>query len=311
MRAAIYTEYGPPEVLRLADVPQPAPEDGEILVKVAATVATIGDSRIRSFTVPTSQWLFARLYLGLRKPKRPILGMSLAGEVEAVGRAVTRFQPGDPVFASTFAANFGGYAQYKCLPQNGLVLPKPPNVTYEEAAAIPAGSTTALRCLRKAGIQPGRRVLIYGASGAVGAYAVQLARHLGAEVTAVCGPRHGDLVRSLGASQVIDYTQEDFTASGARYDVVFDAVHKLPAAQGRKALKPGGVYLDVHTASGNSGERMEELVFVTELVTQGVIRPVIDRCYPLEEIVAAHRYVDAGHKAGNVAITVSHKEKSR
>lgn len=310
MRAVVYTEYGPPEVLRLEEVPKPAPRDHEILIKVYATAATIGDARMRSFTVPPAQWLFARLYLGVWKPKRPILGMSLAGEVEAAGSAVTRFQPGDSVFASTFAANFGGYAEYKCLPQNGLVLPKPPNVTYEEAAAIPAGSTTALRCLRKAGIQPGQRVLIYGASGAVGAYAVQLARHLGAEVTAVCGPRHVEMVRSLGAGQVLDYTQEDFTASGAVYDVVFDAVHKMAPAQGRQVLKPGGVYLDVHRASGNDGEKMNELVFITELVAQGIVRPVIDRCYPLEEIVAAHRYVDAGHKAGNVAITVSHKEKN-
>jgi NADPH:quinone reductase-like Zn-dependent oxidoreductase len=305
----VYTEYGPPEVLRLEEVPKPAPRDHEILIKVYATAATIGDARMRSFTVPPAQWLFARLYLGVWKPKRPILGMSLAGEVEAAGSAVTRFRPGDSVFASTFAANFGGYAEYKCLPQNGLVLPKPPNVTYEEAAAIPAGSATALRCLRKAGIQPGQRVLIYGASGAVGAYAVQLARHLGAAVTAVCGPRHVEMVRSLGAGQVLDYTQEDFTASGAVYDVVFDAVHKMAPAQGRQVLKPGGVYLDVHRASGNDGEKMNELVFITELVAQGIVRPVIDRCYPLEEIVAAHRYVDAGHKAGNVAITVSHKEK--
>lgn len=311
MRAVIYEQYGPPEVLRLVEIAKPAPQDDEILVKVYATAATIGDSRMRSFTVPPAQWLFARLYLGVRKPKRPILGMSLAGDVEAIGRAVTRFRPGDPVFASTFAENFGGYAEYKCLPQDGKVAPKPPNVSYAEAAAIPAGGTTALRCLRKAKLQPGQKVLIYGASGAVGTYAVQIARHLGAEVTGVCSARHLDLVKSLGARQVIDYTQEDFTGAGAIYDVVFDAVHKLSAAQGKAALKPGGVYIDVHTASGGGGEQMEELLFITELVAQGLIRPVIDRSYPLEEIVAAHQYVDQGHKSGNVAITVAHKQEMK
>ncbi len=309
MRAVIYTEYGPPEVLRLVEIPKPVPRDDEILVKVYATAATIGDSRMRSFTVPTALWLPSRLYLGVFKPKRPVLGMSLAGDVEATGGAVTRFRPGEPVFASTFALNFGGYAEYKCLPQDGMVTSKPPNVTYEVAAAIPAGGPTALRCLRKARIQPGQTVLIYGASGAVGTYAVQIARHLGAEVTAVCSARHLELVKSLGASHVIDYTQEDFTRAGAVYDVVFDAVHKIAAVEGKRALKPGGVYLDVHSASGN-GQQMEELAFITELVAQGMVRPVIDRCYPLEEIVAAHQYVDQGHKAGNVAITVAHKEKT-
>lgn len=310
MRAVIYEKYGPPEVLRMVEIPKPQPRDDEILVKVYATAATIGDSRMRSFTVPQAQWLFARLYLGVRKPKRPILGMSLAGDVEAVGSAVTCFRVGDAVFASTFDLSFGGYAEYKCLPHNGKVVAKPANVTYEEAAAIPAGSVTALRCLRKGKVQRGQKVLIYGASGAVGTYAVQLARHLGAEVTGVCGARHLDLVKSLGAGRVIDYRQEDFTRSGPVYDVVVDAVHKISAAQGKQALKPGGAYIDVHSASGGGGEQMEELAFITELVAGGSIRPVIDCCYPLEEIVAAHHYVDEGHKAGNVAITVAHKEQT-
>jgi NADPH:quinone reductase-like Zn-dependent oxidoreductase len=231
--------------------------------------------------------------------------MSLAGDVEEVGPAVTRFRRGDAVFASTLRTDFGGYAEYKCLPQHGLVVNKPPNITYEDAAAIPAGSVTALRCLRHAKIQPGHKVLVYGASGAVGTYAVQLARHFGAQVTGVCSARHLDLVRSLGAAGVIDYACEDFTRAGPVYDVVFDAVHKLPPARSKKALKPGGTYLDAHGNYGRSGESLEELVFVTDLVARGAIRPVIDRCYPLAEIVAAHRYVDEGHKAGNLAIVVT------
>jgi NADPH:quinone reductase-like Zn-dependent oxidoreductase len=310
MRAVVYTHYGPPEVLQLAERPTPVPRAHEILVQVHASAATIGDARMRAFRVPQGQWLFARLYLGVWGPRRQILGMSLAGDVTAVGADVTRFKRGDAVLASTFNVDFGGYAEYKCLPQDGLVVIKPPNVTYAEAAAIPAGSITALRCLRQGNIRPGQQVLIYGASGAVGTYAVQLARHFGAEVTAVCGARHRDLLRGLGVTKVIDYAAEDFAAAGPSYDVVFDAVHKLDPAHGRRALKVGGVYLDAHK-SGGSGETLAELRFMTDLVAAGAVRPVIDRCYPLEEIVAAHRYVDEGHKAGNVAISVAHKQETR
>lgn len=303
MKAAIYTQYGPPEVLRLAEMPKPEPKDNEILVKVRATTATRGDSRMRSFTVPRGQWLFARLYLGITGPRRRILGMELAGDVESTGKAVTRFQPGDPVFGSTFAANFGGYAEYKCLPENGVVTLKPASLTYEEAAALPGGGMTALRALRHGQVQKGQQVLIFGASGAVGTYAVQLARHFGAEVTGVCSTRNLELVRTLGAANAVDYTHEDITQRGETYDVVIDAVGMLTPEQVRQVLRPSGPYVNVHNVPG--GESIDDLVLLKELAEAGIVKPVIDRCYSLDQIVDAHRYVDQGHKRGNVAITVA------
>ncbi len=306
MKAVVYTRYGPPEVLRLADVPKPTPRDHEVLVKIHATTVTIGDTIMRSLNLPVHgmQKVMGRLILGWNKPRRHILGMELAGEIEAIGRKVTRFQPGDPVFASTFAVSFGGHAEYKCLPENGVIAIKPANLTYEEAAAVPGAGQTAWRCLQKGHIQPGQKILIYGASGAVGTNAVQLAsRHFGADVTGVCSGANLALVSSLGASQVIDYTRQDFTQSGATYDVVFDAIGKLTPAQGKKALKPGGVYLNVH-ADSDGGEKRETLLLLKELIKAGKLKPVIDRVYSLEQIVEAHRYVEQGHKKGNVAITV-------
>jgi len=303
MKAVIYTHYGPPEVLQVVDVPKPVPKGNEIFVKVRATTATRGDSRMRSFTVPPGQRLLARLYLGLTGPRRKILGMELAGDIEATGKAVTRFKPGDPVFGSTFAANFGGYAEYKCLPENGVVTLKPANLTYEEAAALPGGGMTALRALRHGKVQNGQRILIYGASGAVGTYAVQLARHYGAEVTGVCSARNLDLVRSLGAAKVVDYKQEDFTQRGETYDAVIDAVGMLVHEQAQRVLRPSGLYVNVHDVPGS--ESLDDLVLLKELAEAGIVRPVIDKCYPLEQIVEAHRYVDQGHKRGNVAITVA------
>lgn len=307
MKAIVYTRYGPPEVLRLADVPKPAPRDHEVLVKVFATTVTIGDTIMRSFKLPNiSGWqkFMARLILGWNKPRRPVLGMELAGEIEAVGRKVTRFKPGDPIFASTFAVNFGGHTEYKCLPEDGVLALKPANLTFEEAAAVPGAAQTAWRCLQAGKIQPGQKVLIYGASGAVGTNAVQLAsRHFGAEVTGVCSGANLELVKSLGASQVIDYTRQDFTQGGAIYDVIFDAVGKLAPAQGKRALKPGGIYLNVHANSGDD-EKLANLLLIKELIEAGQLRPVIDRVYPFEQIVEAHRYVEQGHKKGNVVITV-------
>ncbi len=306
MKAAVYHTYGPPEVLHIEEVARPAPREGEVLVRIRATTVTVGDTIMRSLKIPLPAWqrLASRLYLGVRRPKRTILGMELAGDIEAVGQGVKRFKPGDPVFASTFGVNFGGYAEYKCFPEDGTLALKPANVSYEEAAALPGGGMTALRCLRKGKIQAGQQVLVYGASGAVGTYAVQLARYYGAEVSGVCSAANLELVSSLGAGQVIDYTREGFTLGSGVYDVVFDAVGKLSPGQGRKSLKPGGVYLNVLKDSG-SGEMLEDLLFIRELVEAGKVRAVIDRSYPLEQIVEAHRYVDQGHKKGNVAISVA------
>jgi NADPH:quinone reductase-like Zn-dependent oxidoreductase len=313
VKAIVYEEYGPPEVLRLQDVEKPAPRDDEVLVKIHATTVTIGDTIMRSFSLPAiSGWqkFMARLILGWRRPKRHILGMELAGEVESTGRKVTRFKPGQAVFASTFAINFGGHAEYKCLPENGVISIKPANLTYEEAAAVPGAGMTAWQCLKKGNIQPGQAVLIFGASGAVGTYAVQLAsRHLGAVVTGVCSGANMELVKSLGAGQVIDYTREDFTQSGETYDVVFDAVGKIPPAQGKKALKPGGVYINVH-ADSDGGDKLENLLFIKGLIEVGKLKPVIDRVLSLEQIIEAHHYVETGHKKGNVVITVDQNKNT-
>jgi NADPH:quinone reductase-like Zn-dependent oxidoreductase len=315
MKAIVCTKYGPPEVLQLRDVEKPVPRDNEILVKVYAATVARGDVRIRSFTVPFWQWLPARLYLGIRKPKRAILGMELAGEVEALGRDVTRFKKGDRVFSFAGFA-FGAYAEYKCLPENGaraeqgLVAPMPVNMTFAEAAAATGGALTALRFMRNGRICPGQKVLIYGASGSLGTFAVQLAKHFGADVTGVCSTANLEPVTSLGADRVIDYTTTDFSAGDVKYDFIFDAVAKVPRRCARRVLKKGGIFLSAHDEHGSASIKTEDLVFLKELIEAGKIRSVIDRTYPLERIVEAHRYVDLGHKKGSVVITVAHSPQA-
>lgn len=322
MRAIVATQYGAPEVLQLAEVATPTPNAHEILIKVRATTVNAGDSRMRSFTVPPLFWLPARLTLGITKPKQPIFGMELAGEVVAVGKEVKRFKPGDQILASTFTANFGAHAEYKCLPEDAPILIKPESISYAAATTLPIGANTALHFLKAGQIQRGQKVLIYGASGGVGTFAVQLAKHFGAEVTGVCGPSNSALVKSLGADHIIDYTQEDFTKNGVTYDLIFDTVGKTTFAQCKRSLTANGGYL--HTvmalpalpklwAAITTGKRIiggtampsiESLSFLKTLVETGALKPVIDRCYPLEQMVEAHRYVETGRKRGQVVITL-------
>lgn len=322
MKAIVATSYGAPEVLQMAEVKKPTPKDNEILVNVHATTVNAGDSRMRSFTVPPLFWLPARIALGFSKPKNPIFGMELAGEVQAVGKNVTRFRPGDEVFGSTFEEHFGAHAEYKCLPEDGAVVTKPQNMTYAEAATLSISAQTALYFLKTANIQPGQKVLINGASGGIGTFAVQLAKYFGAEVTGVCSTSNVALVTSLGADTVIDYAEEDFTKSGATYDIIFDTVGKTTFSQCKSALKHHGYYLhtamvlsemkglwyamttDKHVVGGTAIPHTEALVFLKNLIEAGRLKPVIDRCYPLEHMIEAHRYVDQGHKKGNVVITV-------
>ncbi|MGH0431625.1 NAD(P)-dependent alcohol dehydrogenase [Bacillus hominis] len=328
MKAILYTKYGPPDVLQLKEVEKPTPKDNEILIKINATTVTAGDIRSRSFTVPSSVWLPARIALGFKQPKKPILGMELAGEVESVGKDVTRFKAGDQVFAAT-QANFGSYAEYICIPEDGPVCMKPSNITYEEAAAIPIGARTALFFLRKANIQNGQNVLIYGASGSVGSYAVQISKYFGATVTGVCSSTNLELVQSLGADKVIDYTASDFSTIDGAYDIIFEAVNKSTFSDCMKLLKEDGTYINIVEPlpsaqmlwtkltsrkklilSQNAPETSEALDFLKELVENGKIKVIIDRQYTFEEIVEAHIYVEKGHKKGNVVINVKHNDHS-
>jgi NADPH:quinone reductase-like Zn-dependent oxidoreductase len=306
VKAVVCTRYGPPEVLRVEERATPVPRKNEVRIRILATAVTSSDCYVRGLRLSPAYRLMARLALGWNGPRQPVLGMVLSGEVDSVGPDATSFEVGQPVFGFD-QRRFGTYAQYVCWPDDGLLATRPANLTDEEAAAIPYGGLLALHFLRKAGVRAGQRVLIYGASGAVGTSAVQLVRHFGAEVTGVCSTANVDLVASLGATTVIDYTREDFTEKAARYDVILDAVGKRKSAVSlrrcRQVLAPGGACVSVD--DGTPKLRREDLVLLGELATTGEIRPVIDRTYALDNIVEAHRYVDNGHKRGNVVVVVA------
>ncbi len=302
MKAMVCTKYGKPDVLQLEEVEKPIPKENEILIKIHATTVTSGDCRVRSFNSPLLLWLPMRIVLGLRKPRKSILGVELAGEVEEVGKNVTRFKKGDQLFAMT-GMKFGGYAEYICLPEKGTIAVKPENATYEEAASISFGGTTALHFFRKGNIQTGQKVLIYGASGAVGTAAVQLANYYGAEVTGVCSAKNNELVKSLGADRVIDYQNENFTEKQEKYDLIFDAVGKIKKKQCKEALALNGRFVSVE-GQGIAKVQTKDLLLLKKLMEEGQIKSVIDRCYSLEQIPKAHEYVETGHKIGSVVVTL-------
>lgn len=304
MKAIVYEEYGPPEVLQFKEVEKPTPKDNEVLIKIIATTLHRGDVRMRKLDVPGSAFekLMARLILGITGPKRKILGMELLGEIELMGKNVIKFKEGDQVFASTFEGfRFGAHAEYVCLPEGGLIALKPVNMTHEEAAPVPSSGIAALIYLRETGkVETRKKVLINGASGSLGTYGVQIAKYYGAEVTGVCSTANIDMVKSIGADYVIDYTKEDFTEGEEKYDLVFDAVSMSSKAKCQKVLNPGGDY--IQTSGPNPNQ--EDLLFLKELIESGKLISVIDRSYPFEQIVEAHRYVEKGHKKGNVIITM-------
>ena len=326
MKAIIYTKYGSPDVLQLKEVAKPTPKDNEILIKTQATTVTSGDWRVRSLNVPLGFGLMSRLVFGILRPRQPILGTEIAGEVESIGKDVSKFKVGDRVFAFD-GANMGCYAEYKCLSQDGAVALKPDNLTYDEAAAMSFGGTTALDFFKRGKLQSGEKVLVNGASGSVGTAAVQLAKHFGADVTGVCSTANVELVKSLGADRVIDYTKDDFTKDRQTYDIIVDTVGTAPFSRSNGSLKAGGRLLMVlgglpdmlqipwvamtsskRVIAGPAAERAEDLRFLADLAESGEFKPIIDRRYPFDRIVEAHSYVDTGRKKGNVIITMERGE---
>ncbi|PCH52112.1 MAG: NAD(P)-dependent alcohol dehydrogenase [Cellvibrionales bacterium] len=322
MRAIEYSQYGPPGVLHVTEVPKPVPGANEILIKIQATTVTAADCRLRALKVPFGFSTISRLFLGFSRPRRQILGMELAGDIESVGKAVSKFKPGDSVFAYV-GISMGCYAEYKCMSEDGAVVLKPPNLSYQVAAALSYGGTTALNFLNRAKIKSGEKVLINGASGAVGSAAVEIAKHFGAEVTGVCSTVNLDWVQSLGADHVIDYTQEDFTENGENYDIIFDAVGTAPYSHSKTSLEVNGRFLMViggfldmllipwlaltsyrKIIGGAAANKVSDLRYLAKLAEAGEFKPAIDRCYPLEKIADAHAYVDTGRKKGNIVVSL-------
>ncbi len=332
MKAVVLTKFGPPEVLQLQDVPRPVPNDHEVLIRIRASTVTAGDSDLRSLRLPLAYRMPFWIYMRLGRHGPTILGQEVAGDVEAVGGGVTRFRAGDPVVGWT-GFRLGGYAEFACMSENGAITAKPSTLTYAEAAPLAVGGLEAAHAIRKGNLRPGEEILIVGAGGSIGTYGVQLAKEFGARVTAVDRPEKLDMLRTIGADRVIDYTREDYTRSGPTYDVVFDVIGKLPASRGVRLLRRGGRYLmgnprmtqkiRARWASARAGtivipyaaktsvETAEDFRFLRELIEAGKLVSVIDRSYPLEQTAEAHRYVDTGQKKGHVVITVSHEEEGR
>jgi NADPH:quinone reductase-like Zn-dependent oxidoreductase len=331
MKAIVWTKYGPPEVLQLREVEKPRPQDDEVLIKIHATTVTVGDCEMRRLKYPTLTRLIMRMYIGFREPKRiTVLGMELSGQVEAAGKDVTKFQKGDEVFGATGLIGTGACAQYICLPEKpegGALALKPGTMSFAEAAAVPVGGLEALHLLKQGNIQAGQKVLINGAGGTIGPFAVQIAKYYGAEVTAVDSTSKLDILRSIGADHVVDFTQEDFTKSGETYDVIFNVVSKTSYSGCIKSLKEDGIYLLTQSSFaqrfrglwtsrrsskkvivGTATDNTEDLVFLRELIERGKMKSVIDRCYSLEQTAEAHRYVETGEKIGNVVITVEQND---